>query len=85
MYIANRISTLSLQRWYCPGVETILHKFNLQPGGELLNEMKWSENSMLSKAVFEEVTAPERLVWTPYGATAAESGRGVFDPVFEES
>ena len=61
-----------LSRWYGPGVETIIHKFDLKPGGEWLNEMKWGENSMLSKAVFEEVTPPERLVWHHHSATDAE-------------
>jgi uncharacterized protein YndB with AHSA1/START domain len=29
-----------LNRWYGPNVETIIHKFDLQTGGEWLNEMK---------------------------------------------
>ena len=52
-----------LQRWYGPGVDTIIHRFDLQPGGEWRNEMRWGEKSDLSKMVFQEVTAPERLVW----------------------
>ncbi|MBL4721887.1 MAG: SRPBCC domain-containing protein [Alphaproteobacteria bacterium] len=52
-----------LARWYGPGVETIIHKFELKPGGEWLNEMKWGEKSDLSKAVFEDVTPEEKLVW----------------------
>lgn len=61
-----------LARWYGPGVETIIHKFDLKPGGMWLNEMKWGENSMLSKVVFTEVTPPERLVWDHYSSTDSE-------------
>jgi len=59
-----------LQRWYGPGVETIIHEFDLRPGGKWLNEMKWGENSMLSVVEFLEVTAPERLVWNHSSADA---------------
>lgn len=52
-----------LARWYGPGVDTIIHKFDLKPGGEWLNEMKWGEKSDLSKAVFQEVVAEEKMVW----------------------
>ena len=61
-----------LSRWYGPGVETVIHKFDLAPGGVWLNEMKWGENSMLSKMVFKEVTPPARLVWDHYSATDKE-------------
>ncbi len=61
-----------LQRWYGPGVETIIHQFDLKPGGAWLNEMKMGENSMLSKAVFKEVTPPERLVWHHHSNTDAK-------------
>ena len=61
-----------LSRWYGPGVETVIHEFDLKPGGQWLNEMKWGENSMLSKMVFKEVTPPERLVWDHYSATDKE-------------
>ena len=52
-----------LHRWYGPGVETIIHRFDLKPGGSWLNEMKWGGNSDFSKMVFQEVREPERLVW----------------------
>ena len=52
-----------LARWYGPGVDTIIHKFDLKPGGEWLNEMKWGEKSDLSKAVFQEVVPEEKMVW----------------------
>jgi len=46
-----------------PGVETIIHKFDLKPGGLRLNEMRWRDNSDLSKIVFQEVAPQEKLVW----------------------
>lgn len=52
-----------LQRWYGPGVETIIHKFDLRAGGVWLNEMKWGENSDLSKMEFQEVTPKDKLIW----------------------
>lgn len=52
-----------LQRWYGPGVETIIHKFDLKPGGAWLNEMKWGDKSDLSKMVFQEIVPEEKLVW----------------------
>ena len=61
-----------LSRWYGPGVETIIHKFDLKPGGEWLNEMKFGENSMLSKVVFKEVAPLERLVWHHHSTTDSD-------------
>ncbi len=52
-----------LARWYGPGIETIIHGYDLKPGGSWLNEMKWGEKSDLSKMVFQEVQPEERLVW----------------------
>ena len=52
-----------LHRWYGPNIETIIHKFDLKPGGSWLNEMKWGGNSDFSKMVFQEVAEPEKLVW----------------------
>ncbi len=52
-----------LARWYGPNVETIIHKFDLKPGGVWLNEMKWGDKSNCSKMTFQEVVAPEKLVW----------------------
>ena len=52
-----------LHRWYGPNIETIIHKFDLKPGGSWLNEMKWGGNSDFSKMIFQEVTEPEKLVW----------------------
>ncbi|MDH3699707.1 MAG: SRPBCC domain-containing protein [Alphaproteobacteria bacterium] len=61
-----------LARWYGPGAETIIHAFDLKPGGMWLNEMKWGENSMLSKAIFKEVAPLERLVWHHHSSTDSE-------------
>lgn len=52
-----------LSTWYGPGVETIIHEFDLRPGGVWRNEMKWGEKSDLSKMEFQEVVAEEKLVW----------------------
>ena len=52
-----------LSRWYGPNIETVIHKFELKPGGLWLNEMKMKQMSDLSKIVFQEVVALEKLVW----------------------
>ncbi len=52
-----------LHRWYGPGADTVIHEFDLSPGGQWLNEMKYGENSMCQKVVFKEVTAPKKMVW----------------------
>lgn len=52
-----------LARWYGPGVDTIIHRFDLKPGGLWLNEMRWGDNSMFSKAEFLEVEREKRLTW----------------------
>lgn len=52
-----------LVRWYGPNVETIVHQFDLVPGGLWLGEMKWGENSHYQRVEFTEITRPERLVW----------------------
>lgn len=52
-----------LARWYGPGVETIIHEFDLKPGGVWRNEMKWGEKSDLSKMEFKEVIPQEKMVW----------------------
>ncbi|MEM7502524.1 MAG: SRPBCC domain-containing protein [Pseudomonadota bacterium] len=61
-----------LHRWYGPGVETTIHRFDLRPGGEWLNEMKWGENSNYSRMVFQEIDAPSKLVWNHHSCTDAE-------------
>jgi uncharacterized protein YndB with AHSA1/START domain len=52
-----------LHRWYGPNVETIIHAFDLKPGGSWLNEMKWGGNSDFSRMDFQDVSPQDRLVW----------------------
>ncbi len=52
-----------LARWYGPGVETIIHGYDLKPGGEWRNEMKFGDKSMLSKMVFQKIAPEQQLVW----------------------
>jgi uncharacterized protein YndB with AHSA1/START domain len=52
-----------LHRWYGPNVETIIHKFDLRPGGIWLNEMKWGDKSDFSKMEFQDIVPREKLVW----------------------
>lgn len=52
-----------LRRWYGPGVETTIHRFEPRPGGLWLLEMRWGENSSYQRAEFTDVTPPRRLVW----------------------
>jgi len=59
-----------LQRWYGPGVETVIHEFDLKPGGVWLNEMKMSAGSSFQKILFKEVCKPEKLVWHHCSADA---------------
>lgn len=61
-----------LNRWYGPGAETIIHKFDLLPGGMWLNEMRWGDNSLFQKVVFQEVTRPEKMVWHHYSSTDSD-------------
>ena len=59
-----------LKRWYGPGVETIIHEFDLKPGGLWLNEMRWGEMSDLSRITFQEIEPEEKLVWHHSSADA---------------
>ncbi len=52
-----------LQRWYGPGVETIIHQYDLKPGGSWLNEMKMRGMSDYSRMDFQDVVATEKLIW----------------------
>ncbi len=52
-----------LHRWYGPGVETIIHQYDLKPGGSWLNEMKMKGMSDYSRMDFQDVSATEKLVW----------------------
>lgn len=59
-----------LQRWYGPGVETVIHKFDLKPDGVWLNEMKMRGGSNYQKIIFKEVAQLEKLVWHHCSADA---------------
>lgn len=61
-----------LHRWYGPNVETIIHQFDLTPGGAWLNEMKMAGGSYFSKMVFQEVAKPSKLVWHHHSSTDAD-------------
>lgn len=61
-----------LHRWYGPHVETVIHRFDLKPGGSWLNEMKMGDKGYLSKMIFQEVTPPEKLVWHHYSSTNSD-------------
>ena len=52
-----------LHRWYGPNVETVIHRYDLKPGGLWLNEMKMRGRSDYSKMIFQEVIPPQKLVW----------------------
>jgi len=52
-----------LQRWYGPGVETIIHQYDLKPGGAWLNEMRMKAMSDFSRMDFQDVVAEEKIVW----------------------
>ena len=52
-----------LARWYGPNIETVIHAFDLKPGGVWLNEMKMNAMSDYSRMDFKEVIAPEKLAW----------------------
>ncbi len=59
-----------LARWYGPGVDTVIHKFELEPEGVWLNEMKMNSGSNFQKMIFKEVSQPETLVWHHCSADA---------------
>ncbi len=52
-----------LSRWYGPEVETIIHKLDVRPGGEWLNEMKMGGGSSFERMAYTEVVESEKLVW----------------------
>jgi uncharacterized protein YndB with AHSA1/START domain len=59
-----------LHRWYGPGVETIIHKFEFELDGVWLNEMKTGGGSIFQKMIFKEVSKPARLAWHHCSADA---------------
>lgn len=59
-----------LSVWYGPGVETVIHEYDLRPGGVWRNEMKWGEKSDFSRMNFTEVEAEAKLVWNHHPTDA---------------
>jgi len=59
-----------LARWYGPNVQTVIHEFDLKPGGRWLNEMKFGENSMFERVTFQVVEPCVRLEWLHATANA---------------
>ena len=47
--------------WYGPGVETVIHGFDLRVGGAWLTEMKMGPNSMYQRADFTAIEVGKRL------------------------
>ena len=60
-----------LARWYGPNVETVIHRFELEPEGVWLNEMKMSQGASYQKVVFKEVIEPKKLVWHHFSSVDA--------------
>jgi uncharacterized protein YndB with AHSA1/START domain len=52
-----------LAQWYGPGVETVIHQFDLRPGGEWRSEMRWNGRSDFSLMRFVKVKEGAQLVW----------------------
>ncbi len=59
-----------LAHWYGPGVETVIHKFELKPEGVWLNEMKMKGGSNFQKMIFKEIEEPSKMVWHHCSADA---------------
>lgn len=59
-----------VERWYGPGVETAIHKFEPEVGGLWLNEMRMGENSMYQRMEYTEVSPPSKLVMLMSNADA---------------
>ena len=59
-----------IPRWYGPGVESIVHRHELKPGGLWLHEMRWPGNAKYERIEFTEVTPPQRLAWLQATANA---------------
>ena len=50
-------------RWYGPNVDTILHTFDIQPGGSILLEMRWDGGSKHERIEITELDAPHQIRW----------------------
>ncbi|WP_428673880.1 SRPBCC family protein [Roseibium sp.] len=71
-----------LSRWYGPGVETVIHKLEVQPGGLWLNEMKYGGASHYQRVEFKEVARPEKLVWLH--SVSDENWRVISNPMMPD-
>ncbi len=72
-----------LSEWYGPGVETIIHGFDLKVDGVWLNEMKWGDKSNYQKVVFKEINAPNKLVWHHY-SSVDENWNSINNPMMPD-
>ena len=70
-----------LAKWYGPGADTIIHKFDLKAGGVWLNEMKWGERSMFSKITFQDISPKDLIVWN--NSTAVADWNIIASPMME--
>lgn len=61
-----------LNQWYGPGAETVIHKFELEPEGVWLNEMKYGDTSYYQKVIFKEIVENEKMVWHHHSSTDAD-------------
>ena len=57
-------------RWYGPGIETKVHRFDPTPGGLWLHEMIMGEQSMFQRMEYLEVEPPSKLVMLMSNADA---------------
>ena len=68
-----------LARWYGPGVDTVIHEFDLKPGGVWRNEMRMSKGSDFSRMDFTEVVSEEKIVY--HHASVNESWEDAPNPM----
>jgi len=71
-----------LARWYGPNIETVIHKFDLKPGGVWLNEMKMKSMSDRSIMTFKEIAPEEKIVW--HHASADEDWNPISNPMMPD-
>lgn len=68
-------------RWYAPGVETIIHRMDVRPGGNCLIELRWNNNALFQKFQYLAVTPYENLTWL--FSSADESWDNISSPLAE--
>lgn len=72
-----------LARWYGPGIETKIHKFDFKPGGLWLNEMIWGGNSNYSKMAFRDINPVENMTWDHHSCTD-ENWNDIANPMMKD-